>query len=286
MKKAGWIFISLLVLASLVLAGCATPTATTPAPPAGPASPTEPVSPAEPTQPPAPTGDLPDLGGRTVTVAVENAYPPFNRIDEATGEAVGWDYDAVREICARINCNPVFQEAAWDGIFLAMNAGEFDWLADGVTLTEERREVVDFSDPYVYVGQVLLVRAGETATLEEFRSNANLEIGTQLGTTNEIAAHSEFGAERVQSFEDFGIAVLALIGGDIDAVVVDNVTAVEYMDVNPGQLDIAAQLSTDEPLAFAFPPGSDLVEPVNAALRSMEADGTLQEINQRWGLSD
>jgi polar amino acid transport system substrate-binding protein len=272
MKKVGLLFLTMLALAGMVLAGCDT---AAPSPPA-----------AEPGEPAAPVGDHPDLGGREVTVAVENAYPPFNRIDETTGEAVGWDYDAVREICRRINCTPVFQEAAWDGIFLAMNAGEFDWLADGVTLTEERRQVVDFSEPYVYIGQVLLVRAGETSSLDDFRTDPSLEIGTQLGTTNEIAAHREFGAERVQSFEDFGITVLALLGGDIDGVVIDNVSAVEYMDVNPGQMEIMGQLTNDEPLAFAFPPGSDLVEPVNAALRSMEADGTLQEINRRWGLSD
>jgi polar amino acid transport system substrate-binding protein len=277
MKKSGWIFLTLIVLAGMLMAGCATPETPPPAAPPTPGAPAEPAP---------PTGDLPDLGGRQVTVAVENAYPPFNRIDETTGEAVGWDYDAVREICRRINCTPVFQEAAWDGIFLAMNAGEFDWLADGVTLTEERREVVDFSEPYVYIGQVLLVRAGEPAGIDQFRTDPNLEIGTQIGTTNEIAAHREFGADRVQSYEDFGIAVLALIGGDIDAVVIDNVSAVEYMDVNPGQMEIAAQLTTDEPLAFAFPPGSDLVEPVNAALRSMEEDGTLDEINRRWGLTD
>jgi len=101
---------------------------------------------------------LPDLGGQTVTVAVENAYPPFNSIDEASGEPIGWDYDAVTEICSRINCTPEFKEAAWDGIFPAMQAGEYDWLADGVTITDERAKIVDYSIPYVVIGQVLLVR--------------------------------------------------------------------------------------------------------------------------------
>ena len=102
---------------------------------------------------------LPDLGGQTVTVAVENLYPPFNSIDEASGEGVGWDYDTVREICNRINCTPDFKEAAWDGIFPAMQAGEYDWLADGVTITDERAKIVDYSIPYVTIGQVLLVRS-------------------------------------------------------------------------------------------------------------------------------
>jgi polar amino acid transport system substrate-binding protein len=81
---------------------------------------------------------LPDLGGREVIVAVENAYPPFNQISRETGEPEGWDYDAWVEICARLNCVPVMEEWAWDGIFEAAAAGEFDVAADGITITPER----------------------------------------------------------------------------------------------------------------------------------------------------
>jgi hypothetical protein len=130
---------------------------------------------------------LPNLGGRTITVAVEDAYPPFNE------GGVGWDYDVLREICWRLNCVPEFKEAAWDGIFPAMQAGEYDMLADGVAYTPERDEIVDFSIPYMSIG--------------------------------------------------------------------------------------------NEQLAFVFPPGSDLVAPVNAALQSMIDDGTLEQFNKKWGLS-
>lgn len=229
---------------------------------------------------------LPDLGGKTVTVAVENAYPPFNQIDEATGEGIGWDYDAAREIGCRLNFTPEFVESAWDGIFPAMQAGEFDMLADGVTFTAERDEIVDFSIPYVTIGQVLLVRAGETGTVDEFKNDANRLIGTQIGTTNEIVALENFPRERVQSFEDFGAATLALLSNDIDGVVVDNVTAAGFMGENEGKLKIAGQITSDEELAFVFPPGSDLVDPVNKALESMKADGTLAELNQKWGMTD
>jgi len=228
---------------------------------------------------------MPDLKGATITVAVENAYPPFNNIDAATGQGVGWDYDVVTEICKRINCTPEFKQAAWDGIFPAMQAGEYDMLADGVTFTFDRSYIVDFSIPYVIIGQVLLVRADDTHTLDDFLNNKDLKIATQIQTTNEIVAHKTFGADRVQSFEDFGAAVLALISGDADGVVIDNVSAAGYMRENEGKIKIGSQITSDEMLAFVFPPGSDLVAPVNAALRAMHDDGTLDQFNKKWGLS-
>jgi len=288
MMKKSYI-ISFLIILSILITACggASPT---PAPVQ-----TEQPAPAETEAPPpvsqteAPPVEseskLPDLGGRTITVAVENAYPPFNMIDEATGEGIGWDYDTVREICKRINCVPEFKQAAWDGIFPAMQAGEYDMLADGVTITAERDEIVDFSIPYVIVGQVLLVRSDETASIDEIKADANRIIGTQLGTTNEIVAKEHFPAERVKSFEDFGAAVLALLSKDIDGVVIDNVSAVGFIEENPGKLKVAGQLTSDEQLGFVFPPGSDLREAINAALQSMIEDGTLEALNKKWGLT-
>ncbi|HLC01398.1 MAG TPA: transporter substrate-binding domain-containing protein [Anaerolineales bacterium] len=258
MKKSA--ILSVVILAALILAACgaaATPTA----------------------EPPNPM----DLGGRSITVAVENAYPPFNSIDEATGEAVGWDYEAVAEICKRANCVPDFKEAAWDGIFPAMQAGEYDMLADGVTFTEERDQIIDYSTPYVTIGQVLLMRSGEEGTdLAAAQGDDSFLVGTQLGTTNEIVAKENFPEARVKSFEDFPGSVAALLSGDIDAVVIDTVSAVGFIGANPGKLAVGSTLTSDEQLAFVFPPGSDLIGPVNAALASMEADGTLKALNDKW----
>jgi polar amino acid transport system substrate-binding protein len=227
---------------------------------------------------------LPDLKGQKITVAVENAYPPFNSIDEASGQGVGWDYDTVTEICKRINCAPEFKEAAWDGIFPAMNAGEYDMLADGVTFKMGRAWAVDFSIPYTGVVQQLLVRVDDTHTLDDFKKDADLKVGTQIGTTNYIAAQETFPDKEIQSFEDFGGAVLALLSGDIDGVMIDNVAAFGFMKENEGKLKVAGEVQTGEVLAFVFPPKSDLLEPVNAALRSMHDDGTLDTLNQKWGL--
>lgn len=270
------IIIALFTLLAIALAvsGCAQSAATQPAA-------TQPAA----TEAPPTGAKMPDLGGQKITVAVENAYPPFNSIDKNTSKGVGWDYDTVTEICKRINCTPEFKQAAWDGIFPAMQAKEYDMLADGVTVTITRSKIVDFSTPYVTIGQVLLVRADETRTVDQIKADTNALISTQIGTTNEIVAKKNFPAERVKSFEDFGAAVLALISKDVDGVVLDNVSASGFMGENAGKLKIGGQLTSDEQLAFVFPPGSALKDSVNAALASMQADGTLDKLNKQWGLT-
>ena len=132
-------------------------------------------------------------------------------------------------------------------------------LADGVTITEERAKIVAFSIPYVTIGQVLLVRADETRTVDQMKADDKALVSTQIGTTNEIVAKENFPADRVKSYEDFGAAVLALLSKDVDGVVIDNVSALGFMGENEGKLKVAGQLTSDEQLAFVFPPNSDLV---------------------------
>jgi len=293
--------VSILLLAGMLLSACA-PTATpAPATTEAPPAPQEPAATEAPVQTEAPveteapapteapatpteTESMINLGGKTITVAVENAYPPFNVLDPDTNEGIGWDYDSVREICKRLNCTPEFVQAAWDGIFPAMQAGEFDVLADGVTITAERDEIVDFSIPYVTVGQVLLVRADETLDVEGMQADTGKVVGTQLGTTNEIVAKEYFPADRVRSFEDFPASVLALLSGDIDGIVIDIISAQGFMGENEGKMKIAGTLTSDEQLGFVFPPGSELKAAFDTALTAMQQDGSLAAINKKWGL--
>ena len=227
--------------------------------------------------------DLPDLEGRTVTVAVENAYIPFNFIDEETGEADGWDYDAVGEICERLNCVPEYIEASWDGMIVAVSNGEYDMAADGITITEERSEIVAFSDGYVDLAQRMMVRLDEDrfASAEEFQAGDYI-IGVQVATTNYFVAEELVGEERLVAYDGFGFAVQALIAGDVDAVVMDDVAGQGYVGVNADQIKLLPDALSEEQLGFIFPLDSDLVEPFNAALASMEEDGTLLDINNKW----
>lgn len=222
-----------------------------------------------------------DLECREITIAVENAYFPFNYLDIESGEPTGWDYEAWNSICERLHCTPVFTEAAWDGMIQAVADGQFDVAANGITNTPERQEIVAFSDGYIAIEQRLLVNRGETrfSSIDDFIANESLTLGTQSGTTNYESAIGILPESQIQAFEQFPFAIQALLTGDVDAVLIDENAGQGYLGENADQLElIGPSLSSDE-LAFTFPLESDLIEAVNQALDAMRQDGTLEEIN-------
>jgi len=230
------------------------------------------------------TSGLPDLGGREITVALENAYLPFNYIDPQTGEPAGWDYDAIRAMCEMLNCKPTFVEAAWEGMIQAVADGQYDMAADGITITDDRREIVDFSDGYINIDQRLLARADEDrfSSVQEFVDNSALVMGTQTGTTNYETASKILPTDRIQAFEQFPFAVQALLAGDIDAVIIDETAGQGYLGVNADQLKLVGESLESQQLGFIFPKGSDLVAPFNAALAELRANGTLDQLAEKY----
>jgi polar amino acid transport system substrate-binding protein len=233
--------------------------------------------------------DLPDLGGRAIVAVTENAYTPLNFADPATGEGIGWEYDAFNEIAKRLNATVDWQLASWDTMIEAVRQGQFDVGMDGITITEERAQQIDFSDPYMVSEQFMLVRADETrfADAGTFAADTNLLVGAQAGTTNFYTAVYEVldGNEdnpRIKLFETFGASVQALKSGDVDLVLMDGASAAGYMGASPDAFKIVGGPLGTEEFGFIFTPGSDLVAPVNAAIRSMKDDGTIEALNQKW----
>ncbi len=224
---------------------------------------------------------LVDLGCREITIAVENAYLPFNYISLETGQPGGWDYDVWNEICTRLHCTPLYTEAAWEGLIQAIADGQYDVGADGITITADRAEMVDFSIGYIRINQRLLVRQGENRfdSIESFVANEVLQLGTQSQTTNYETATSYLPPERISAFEQFPFAVQALMAGDVDAVMIDQVAGMGYLGENAESLDFVGPEITSEALGFIYPPGSDLVAAVDQALQSMMEDGFLQRVN-------
>ncbi|HDD61509.1 MAG: hypothetical protein DRI65_05500, partial [Chloroflexota bacterium] len=231
-----------------------------------------------------PEGPLTDLGGREVTIAVENAYLPFNYIDPDTGEPTGWDYDVWDAICELIDCTPVYVEAAWEGMIQAVADGQFDAAGDGITITDDRAEIVDFSVGYVAIEQRLLVRIDEDRfeTIEEIVDNADFKLGTQTGTTNYETAATYLPEDRIQAFEQFPFAVQALIAGDIDAVIIDEVAGQGYLGENADELKLVGPSMSSDFLGFIFPKGSEIVALVDGAIEELAQNGFLNEVNAKY----
>ncbi|NLX11694.1 MAG: amino acid ABC transporter substrate-binding protein, partial [Chloroflexi bacterium] len=114
--------------------------------------------------------ELPDLEGQEIVIAVENLYTPFQFENPNTGEIIGFEYDMVAELCARINCTLVYENTSWDVMISSVSEDQFDMGMTGISIYPERLEVVDFSVPYINLDQYLLVRADEDrfASVEEF----------------------------------------------------------------------------------------------------------------------
>jgi polar amino acid transport system substrate-binding protein len=166
----------------------------------------------------------------------------------------------------------------------AVADGQYDAAADGITITEDRAQIVDFSDGYISIEQRMLVRIDEDrfSTVAEVQADESLVIGTQVGTTNFETARELFGEERIQAFEQFPFAVQALIAGDVDVVVMDETAGLGYVGANADALKLVGESMSSDQLGFIFPRGSDLVEAVNQALAVMRENGTLEALAQKY----
>jgi polar amino acid transport system substrate-binding protein len=232
---------------------------------------------------------LPDLKGRTIRAVTENAFTPLNFVDPKTGKAVGWEYDAVNEIGKRLNAKVVWNICSWDTMIQAIRDGQYDVGMDGISITDDRKKQVAFSDPYMVSQQFMLVRKGETRfkNAADFGANPKLLIGSQAGTTNfYVAVYNVLDGDeknqRIKLFETFGATVQALLAGDVDCVLMDAATGKGYIGANPDKLKIIGDPLATEDYGFIFKQGSDLVAAFNAALKTMKDDGTLDMLTARW----
>jgi polar amino acid transport system substrate-binding protein len=237
----------------------------------------------------AQTAKLPDFKGRAIVAVTENAYTPLNFVDPKTGKAVGWEYDAVNEIARRLGLKVTWKTTSWDMMIQAVREGQFDVGMDGITINDDRKKQVDFSDPYMVSQQFMLVRKSETRFADEkaFALDPKLLVGAQAGTTNfYVAVYNVLDGDeknqRIKLFETFGATVQALISGDVDMVLMDAASSKGYIGANPDKLkSIGGPLGTEN-FGFIFKPGSDLVKGFNAAIASMKADGFLSKLDTKW----
>ncbi|GIT91216.1 basic amino acid ABC transporter substrate-binding protein [Jannaschia pagri] len=237
--------------------------------------------------------DVPDLGGRTVVIATEDAYPPIQFKNPATGEAIGWEYDFMAEASVRLNFTPEYEKISWDGMIAAVGAGEFDMGMTGITIRDDRKEAVTFSAPYMTSQMLMIVRGDEErfADAAQFAADDDLLMAAQPGTTPfyvgvyDVLDGNEANP-RIKLFETFGAGLQALRVGDVDLALSDSTAANGYVAASDGGLKIIGAPLGTEQFGFIFPKDADqtLVDAMNAAIADMEADGTLEALNTKWFL--
>jgi polar amino acid transport system substrate-binding protein len=232
---------------------------------------------------------LPDLGGKKVVIVTENAYFPLQFVDPASGKAIGWEYDAIDALSKKLNFTVEYQNTSWDAMIQAVSDKQYDMGMTGITIKDDRKEKVDFSDPYMRSEIFMLVRGDESrfADPKSFAANDKLLIGAQAGTSPFYAAVYEVldGNEqnpRIKLMETFAATVAALQAGDVDLVLTDSAAGKALSDNSGGKLKLVGGPLQAEDFGFIFPKGSDLIAPINAGIAALKTDGTLDKITQKW----
>jgi polar amino acid transport system substrate-binding protein len=232
---------------------------------------------------------MPDLKGRSIIAITENAYYPLNFADPANGQGIGLEYDMFNEIAKRLNAKVEWKLLAWDATIQAVRDGQGDVAMNGISITDERKQQVDYSDPYLVAEQFMLVRADESrfADAAAFKADAKLLVGAQTGTTNfYVSVRELLGGDdkspRLKLFETFGQSVQALKNGDVDTVLMDKAGAGGVMSAQANAFKLTGPGMGKDEFGIIMKKGSDLAAPVNAALAAMKADGTMAKLETKW----
>lgn len=223
-----------------------------------------------------------DLGGALLKVGSDTTSPPMESIDPATGKIVGFDIDVVDAICAKINCQAEFVTTGWDGIFAALQQGEFDLVASGVSITDERKKSMDFTDPYIVTGQAVLMRVEDQGlSIEDFKSQGK-KLSAQANTTDAMVAADAVGKDNVIAYDTFSASVIALKNKDVDGVVINGANSAAYEREFAGELVVGIRELESDPLGLVFQKGDPNVDAFNEGLAAIKADGTLDKLIDKY----
>ena len=215
----------------------------------------------------------------TLTVGSDIPYAPFE-----FGKApdyTGFDVDLVNEIASKLDLEVKIEDTAFDTIFTDVAQGKFDMVASAATITPEREQAVNFSDPYFESEQALLVPPGSDITSVEDLSGAT--VAAQDGTTGEAYANDETDAGQVRGFPTGAAAIAAVVNGQAEAAIIDAPVAEDAASKGQGGFEIATNIPTGEYYGFAFAKDTpELLSAVNGALSDLIEDGTYEELFRKY----
>ena len=220
------------------------------------------------------------------TFATNANWPPLEYVDE-NGDIVGFEIDLIKAMSEVTGVPMDYVNTSWDTIFAGLANGQYDGIASGVTVTEERKQTIDFSQTIYQVTQSILTLK-EKADLTDAQSLSGKTVGVQMGTTGHFAME-EYPEVEIKAYEDIALAIEDMINGNSDAVVCDSVIASDYVLANDNYKDMLAVTGTAsetvEDIAIAVEKGNtELLDLINTAVDTLRESGQLEELYAKWNL--
>ena len=225
------------------------------------------------------TAELSTVEPGKLIMSTNAAFPPYEMTTDS-GEFEGIDIETAQAIADKLGLELQIDDMDFDAALLAVQQGKADMVMAGVTVTDERQNVMDFTDSYATGIQSIIVK--EDSDIASVDDLAGKKIGTQRGTTGYLYCSDDFGDENVVAYDNGLTAVQMLNNGQVDCVVIDNAPAKEFIAANPG-LKLLDTAYVEESYAIGVGRGNtELKDAINTALEELKADGTLQAIVDKY----
>ena len=283
MKKLALLGLTAVMSLSL-LAGCGGTTGNAETPDAGETTPaTESQAPAGETTPAA--GEFTTVEAGKLHMSTNAAFPPYEMIkDDGTFEGI--DVEVAGAIAEKLGLELVVDDMGFDAALLAAQNGQSDMVMAGVTVTDERLEVMDFSESYATGVQVIIVKEDSPIQTVDDLANADM-IGTQKATTGYIycsdtVENGGYGEDHVTGYESGAVAIQALLNGQVDAVVIDSAPAQEFVAANKGLKILDTEFAVEDYAIGVKKGNTALLDAINGALAELIEDGTVQSIVDKY----
>jgi arginine/lysine/histidine transporter system substrate-binding protein len=213
-------------------------------------------------------------------------FPPFETVDPNNGEFIGFDIDLAKAITSELGYELEIKDMKFDGLIGALQAGTIDFIASGMSATEDRKKNVDFSTEYLHANELFVTT--KDSAVKGMDDIEGITVGTQLGSIQEAGAKklAETTDMKVKTLDRVPDLVQELKAGRIDAVLLDEAVADGFIK----DMDLAGfknENSASPGMAIAFPKGKDaaLVEEFNKVLKQMEENGEFKKLQEKWGIS-
>lgn len=214
-------------------------------------------------------------------IGLDDSFPPMEFRD-AENNLVGFDIDLGHAIAGKLGVKAEFLPTDFNGIILALTSGKFDAIIATLSITEERKKTIAFSEPYIMEGIIVAVKNGNEAvkTMSDLKDKV---IACQLGSTSEAAASKIEGYKELKKYDKVTEAFQDLAIGRVDAVVVDEIVGRYYMSQKQGEYTVLEGKLNDEPVGVGFKQeDTELREAIQKSIDELKADGTLSQISIKW----